>query len=205
MDKNENFILYQKSTLMIRDLILKNRSYRRFDSSAKITQMQLLNWIELARFSASGRNMQPLKYAFSADDRINEKIFPLLGWAGYLANWKGPDESERPVAYIAVLHDKLLAENYFCDDGIAMQSILLGAIEDGFGGCIIGTVNKRKVAKIFELPENLEILWIIALGKPSERVVVEDVKNDDIKYWRDEHEVHHVPKRRLEDIIYKKL
>lgn len=190
---------------MIRSLIKKNRSYRRFNSSVKITEVQLEKWIELASFSASGRNMQPLKYAFSTDEITNEKIFPLLGWAGYLTNWKGPDIDERPVAYIAVLHDKAIAENYFCDDGIAMQSILLGAVEDGFGGCIIGTVNKRKVAKLFKLPENLEILWLMALGKPGEKVVLEEVRNNDIKYWRDENEVHHVPKRKLQDIIYKKL
>ena len=156
---------------MIRDLIIKNRSYRRFDSSAKISFKQIEKWIELARFSASGRNMQSLKYAVVIEEQTNEKIFPNLGWAGYLTNWEGPEEGERPVAYIAVLHDKLIADNYFCDDGIVMQSILLGAVEDGFGGCMIGTVNKNKVAKILKLPENLEILWIVALGKPAEECI----------------------------------
>ncbi len=190
---------------MIRDLIIKNRSYRRFDSSVKISFKQIEKWIELARFSASGRNMQPLKYAVCTDEQTNEKIFPYLGWAGYFTNWKGPEESERPVAYIAVLHDKSLSENYYCDDGIAIQSILLGAVGDGFGGCIIGSVNKRKVAKIFNLPDNLEILWLIALGKPAEKCVLEDVKNNDIKYWRDSGEIHHVPKRPLSEIIFKSI
>ena len=113
---------------MIRELIIKNRSYRRFDSSVKISNEQLKKWIELARFSASGRNMQSLKYMVCTNPVINDKIFPFLGWAGYLIDWKGPEEGERPVAYIAVLHDKTIAENYYCDDGIAMQSILLGAV-----------------------------------------------------------------------------
>lgn len=190
---------------MIRELIIKNRSYRRFDPSVKISFKQIKSWIELARFSASGRNMQTLKYAISTDEKTNEKIFPNLGWAGYLTNWKGPEEKERPVAYIAVLHDKSVSDKYYCDDGIAIQSILLGAVEDGFGGCIIGTVNRAKVAKILGLPENLEILWLIALGKPAEKCVTDDVKNDDIKYWRDENEIHHVPKRLLDEIIFKSL
>ena len=189
---------------MIRDLIMKNRSYRRFDSTVKITQHQLINWIELARFSASGRNMQPLKYAISVDEKLNEKIFPNIGWAGYLNNWKGPEKNEQPVAYIAVLHDKSVAENYYCDDGIAIQSILIGAVDEGFGGCIIGTFNKRRVAKIFELTDNLEILWLIALGKPAEKVVLEDVKNNEIKYWRDDKDIHHVPKRSMNELIFKK-
>ncbi|HKI89495.1 MAG TPA: nitroreductase family protein [Draconibacterium sp.] len=182
---------------------MKNRSYRRFDSSVKIEEKQLKSWIELARFSASGRNMQPLKYVICRDETLAEKIFPNIGWAGYLSNWKGPVKGERPVAYIVVLHDKSLAENYFCDDGIAVQSILLGAVDDGFGGCIIGTFNKSKVAKLLDIPENLDILWLIALGKPLEEVVLESSKGNEIKYWRDENQVHHVPKRPLEEIIHK--
>lgn len=187
---------------MIRELIIKNRSYRRFNSEMKITKEQIESWIDLARLSASARNAQPLKYAFSVSDEMNSEIFKHLGWAGYLSNWKGPIEGERPVAYIAVLKDITIADNHYCDDGIAMQSILLGAVEDGFGGCMIGSVNKSKVSRIFQLPENLELLWIIALGQPIEEVVIETAA-EDIKYWRDENEVHHVPKRSLDDVIFR--
>lgn len=190
---------------MIRELVLKNRSYRRFDSSIKIGDKQIKSWIELARFSASGRNMQPLKYVVVTKEIVVGKIFPNIGWAGYLGNWKGPEEGERPVAYVAVLHDKLLSDNYFCDDGIALQSIMLGAVEDGFGGCIIGSFNKSKVARILEIPETLDILWLIALGKPIEEVVLETSKGNEIKYWRDENQVHHVPKRSLEEIVFKSI
>jgi len=189
---------------MIRELILKNRSYRRFDSSVKISIEQIEKWIELARFSASGRNMQPLKYVICTDTETNNKIFPLLGWAGYLTNWKGPREEERPVAYVAVLNDTSLADTYFCDDGIAMQSILLGAVEDGFGGCMIGSVNKSKLVKILGIPRHFELLWMIALGKPAEKCLVEDAIAGDIKYYRDENDVHRVPKRKLEEIILKR-
>ena len=185
---------------MIRDLIQKNRSYRRFDSNVKLSAEQISQWIDLARMSASGRNMQPLKYAIVTQPEVCAKIFPFLGWAGYLSDWKGPAESERPVAYVAVLKDRLVSENHYCDDGIAIQSILLGAVEDGFGGCIIGSVNKSKVSRILQLPENLEILWLIALGKPAEKVELE-TSSGDIKYWRDNESVHHVPKRPLDEII----
>lgn len=185
---------------MIRDLIQKNRSYRRFDSKVKLSIEQIRNWIDLARISASGRNMQPLKYAIVTQPEICGKIFPYLGWAGYLSDWKGPAEHERPVAYVAVLKDRTVAENHYCDDGIAIQSILLGAVEDGLGGCIIGSVNKSKVSRILQLPETMEILWLIALGKPGEEVVLE-TSSGDIKYWRDDKSIHHVPKRPLDEIV----
>ncbi len=190
---------------MIYDLIKKNRTYRRFDSSQKISSKQIEKWLELARLSSSARNMQPLKYVISTDEKVNGLIFPNLGWAGYLPQWSGPVESERPVAYIAVLLDKSLAENSHCDEGIAMQSILLGAVEDGFGGCIIGSVNKSRVAKILQLPGHLEVIYVIALGKPVEEVKLETATGGEIKYWRDENNVHHVPKRPLQELIYRSL
>ncbi|WP_346859926.1 nitroreductase family protein [uncultured Draconibacterium sp.] len=189
---------------MMQDLIRKNRSYRRFDSSVKISAEQVKAWIDLARLSGSGRNAQPLKYVVVTDEKMCDKIFPYIGWAGYLSEWKGPEEGERPVAYIAVLKDKKIADNHYCDDGIAMQSILLGAVEAGFGGCMIGSVNQRKVSILLDLPEHIELLWMIALGKPAEKVVIETAEND-IKYWRDEEGVHHVPKRPLEEIILKTM
>lgn len=189
---------------MIRDLIIKNRSYRRFNSRVKITEEQVKSWINLARLSASARNAQPLKYVVVTQPEMCAEIFPFLGWAGYFSDWKGPSEGERPVAYVAVLKDKLIADNHYCDDGIAMQSILLGAVEAGYGGCMIGSVNKHKVSKKMELPEHLELLWVIALGKPVEDVVLETAEND-IKYWRDDNSVHHVPKRMLDEIIVKTI
>lgn len=186
---------------MIRDLIVKNRSYRRFIQSEKISLEQLTSWVELARFSASGRNAQPLKYVLTNDEETNGKIFECLAWAGYLTDWKGPVEGEQPAAYITMLHDKSIADKYFCDDGIAAQSILLGAVEAGFGGCIIASVNRKKLSEILQIPEHLEIIQVLALGKPAEKVVIDDVVDGEIKYWRDENSVHHVPKRTLEELI----
>lgn len=186
---------------MLKDLILKNRSYRRFYQSEKIEIVQLREWIDLARNSASGRNMQSLKYILCNDAELNSKIFDQLAWAGYLPDWPGPIEGERPAAYIVMLNDTSISTNYLCDDGIATQSILLGATEAGFGACIIYSVNRSKLREILNLDEQYEIIQVLALGKPKEIVVLEDVKNGNIKYYRDENEVHHVPKRSLDDII----
>jgi nitroreductase len=189
-------------SMSIAELLRKNRSYRRFDQYETVTSQQLQKWIGQARFCSSGRNMQPLKYVGSVNPGINSKIFNHLAWAGYLPEWNGPVEGERPAAYIIVVHDKSISDTLYCDDGIAVQSILLGAVEDGYGGCIIGTVNKAKVARLLNLPEHLEILWVLALGKPVEMVVIEDIKDNNVKYWRDENQVHHVPKRKAEELIY---
>lgn len=189
---------------MIKDLILKNRSYRRFHENIKVSKEILLEWIDLARQSPSGKNMQPLKYLLSYEPETNNKIFPNLGWAGYLKDWPGPQEGERPAAYIVMLLDTDVRKEIDCDHGIAAQSILLGAVESGFGGCIIHNIKKDALAEALKIPERYKILMCIALGKPGEKVVLEKLGRDgSIKYWRDAESTHHVPKRPMEEIIVK--
>jgi nitroreductase len=186
---------------MLKDLIRKNRSYRRFNEDYPISQKTLKELIELARISASAANLQPLKFILSYDSEKNIKIFSQLSWAGYLEDWSGPEQGERPSAYIIILGDTKIKESFDCDHGIAAQSILLGATEKGLGGCMIGSIQKDNLMDELNIPERYEILLIIALGKPKEKVVIDDVEDGDIKYWRDKNDVHHVPKRTLEELI----
>ncbi len=185
-----------------RDLVLRNRSYRRFDESHRIPREALVELVDLARHTASAANRQPLKYLLSNDPETNEKIFPCLAWAAYLTDWPGPAPGERPTAYIVLLVDTRITKDWWCDDGIAAQTILLGAVERGLGGCMIGAVQRERLRSALGIPEHLLIRLVIALGKPAETVVIEDLPPDgDIRYWRDADGVHHVPKRKLEDLI----
>jgi len=170
---------------MIRELILKNRSYRRFYQEVAIELETLRELIDLARLSASAANRQPLKYIICCEPQKNALIFPHLGWAGYLKDWPGPAEGERPSAYIIVLGDTEISQSFLCDHG-----------------CIIATIHKDSLRKALEIPPRYEILLVLALGKPRETAVIEAINpGGDIKYWRDSDGVHHVPKRSLDDII----
>ena len=188
---------------MIRDLIIKNRSYRRFYGDEKITREELVALVDLARMSPSAANRQPLRYILSNSEPTNSEIFSCLSWAGYLKDWDGPVEEERPSAYVVVLGDTEISKSYHATDyGIAAQSMLLGAVEKGYGGCILAAVDRKQLHTKLSIPEKYEILAVIALGKPKEEVVLETVGPDgDIKYWRDEQQIHHVPKRSLDDLI----
>ncbi len=188
--------------MTLRELILQNRSYRRFDESLAVTIETLRELVDLARCSASAANLQPLKFMLAADPAANARIFPHLAWAGYLEDWSGPAEGERPAAYVIVLGDTTIRKGFGCDHGIAAQSILLGAVERGLGGCMIGSIQRDALRAALGVPAQLEILLVIALGTPAERVVLEDAGPEgDIRYWRDDRDVHHVPKRPLGEII----
>lgn len=187
---------------MLEELVRQNRSFRRFHQDKAVSQETLKGLVNLARLSASAANLQPLKYVLSWTPEKNALIFPCLAWAGYLKDWPGPVEGERPAAYIVILGDKTIAPQFGCDHGIAAQSILLGAREQGLGGCMLGSINRDLLRKSLNLPEKFDILLVLALGAPKEQVVLEELApGGDIKYWRDDAGTHHVPKRRLEDII----
>ena len=184
------------------DLVSKNRSYRRFFQDHSVSTDDLRDLVELARLSASGANFQPLKYILSNSDELNEKIFSTLGWAGYLKDWSGPEEGEKPSAYIVQVHDREVCKTYACDHGIAAQSMLLGAVEKGLGGCIFANIKRDQLAQSLGLGDQYEILQVIAVGKPKEDVRIVPIGEDgSIRYYRDDAGVHYVPKRTLDDLI----
>jgi len=189
----------------MREIIAKTRTFRRFFQKESISSETLLELIDLARLGGSARNGQPWQYMIINSPELCDKVFPFLGWAGYLSDWKGPAEGERPSAYILCL----LNSNWMkgpeteaqFDLGVATQNLLLMAMENRIGGCRIGSINP-KLASLFHLPDHLKISLVIALGRPRETVILDECKADsDIKYWRDGDGVHHVPKRSLESCL----
>ena len=192
----------KKEDVMIDDVVRRSRSYRRFYQETAIGMDTLRELVDLARYTPSGGNLQPLKYILSADPEKNGLIFQNLGWAGYLKDWPGPEEGERPSAYIILLGDTEISKSVAWDHGISAQTIMLGATSRGFGGCIIATINKERLRSALSIPARYEILLVLALGKPKETVVIDPMGPDgNIKYWRDDKAVHHVPKRLLDEII----
>lgn len=185
----------------IRDLVIKTRSYRRFDNKYTVGKSVLEELIDLARLSASGANRQPIKYLIYNTPGDCERVFPSIAWAAYLKEWDGPGPEERPTAYIIMLGDKSITESFGIDHGIAAQSIMLGATEKGLGGCMIASIRKDYLRGELKIPEVYEILLILALGRPVENVIIDTVSNGDIKYWRDGERNHHVPKRSLDELI----
>ena len=183
------------------ELVTKNRSYRRFQQSEPVSMQQLRNLVDLARLSPSAGNLQPLKFILSNDPRRNEAIFSCLTWESYIKDSPGPNEGKRPAAYIVTLGDTSITKDFGCNHGIAAQSILLGATEMGFGGYMFAEIRHDQLRSLLKIPARYQILMVIALGVPRERVVITDAKNGEIKYWRDINKVHYVPKRPLDEII----
>lgn len=189
---------------MLKELILKNRSYRRFYQEKNVEIETLSQLVDLARLSPSAFNRQALRYILCTSNELNDKIYETLIWAGYYKDWNGPIEGEKPSAFIVMLKDTSVGLSLAQDEGIAAQSILLGATETGLGGCMIGNVNKKKLAEVLGVDDKYEIVLVIAIGYPKETVMLDPMNQaGDVKYWKDVNLVHHVPKRSLDEIILK--
>ncbi len=188
---------------MLRELVLKNRTYRRFYENEAVPEETLKELVNLARTVPSTANSQALKFALVTESTAKQTVFESLGWAGALPDWDGPEDGERPAAYIIVLCDQSIAKNKPIDDGIAAQTIMLGACEMGLGGCIFGNIKRRELAEALGIDtDSFTIDLVIAIGKPKEEVVITEVGADgSTTYYRDENQVHYVPKRKLEDLI----
>jgi len=188
--------------MQMNEMVRRCRSYRRFRQSRAVSAETIRELVDLARLSASAMNKQPLRYGLSTDPETNARIFQHLAWAGFLQDWAGPEEGQRPSAYIVVTAGRDAGRWTECDLGIACQSILLGAVERGLGGCIVASVKREDLAAMLGIPESQEILVVIAIGEPAEEVIIDPVGDDDnTRYWRDENGNHHVPKRSLDEII----
>lgn len=186
---------------MIYDLVKKNRSYRRFDATVKITENELRQMVESARCSGSAANRQRIRFVIVNEKEVCDKLFSNIALAGYLKDWRGPSETERPTAYIVMMAENSeIDTNLAIDIGIYAQSILLTASEMGYGGCMIRSFKKQEIDKILN-KEGYETAFVIMLGKPAETVYLTDVKDGDIKYYRDENDNHAVPKYSLDELI----
>ena len=187
-------------SMNVYDVILSRRSIRRFQQ--KPIPIDLLKrFVNAARLAPSAANLQPLEFFIVNDKKLCSKVFETLGWAGYIKPKWTPCKEERPVAYILMLVRDNTNKWYLRDVSLASENIILAAEEKEIGSCILCNINKQKLREILKIPEEVILDSIIALGYKAEKSVVEDFKGS-VEYWRDENEVLHVPKRKIEDLIH---
>ena len=190
---------------MMIDLVKKNRSYRGYNHDRKVTKEELLELADCARLTASSINIQPLKYYLAWEEEEVERIQALTAWARALPQMTLPHPGMEPTGFIVICQDTDIfksTQRFQKDVGIVAQTMLLAAVEKGLGGCMIGNYSPEKVSAELHLPEHLVPLLIVAIGEPAEEIVLKEIADgEDTNYYRDENDVHYVPKRRLEDVV----
>jgi nitroreductase len=186
------------------ELLKRTRTYRRFKEEQRVSSETLIEIVSAVRFCPSPHNLQPLEYCTVTDRELCNEIYPLLRWAAYLKNWEGPSEGERPCGYIVMMNRRPEAKFASWDFGLNLQVILLAAQSLGLGACTFLAFKRAPLKELLEIPEDFEVISIIALGVPAEEVVIVDTpENGSLEYWRDENDRHLVPKRASSDFLFK--
>jgi nitroreductase len=180
---------------------IKRRTIRRFKQKP-IPFETLKKLVNAGRLAPSSANLQPIEYIVIDGSDLVEKVFGTLKWAGYISPAGDPPPGERPVAYIIVLADKKKNPgNCERDAAAAIENMILVAMEEGIGSCWLGSIDINKLTDILELPEHIKIDSVLALGYSNESPQIEEIK-DSVKYWKDDKDVLHVPKRTIDDVLF---
>ena len=185
----------------VHEAAVKRRTIRRFKQ--ELISFEILKKIvNTGRLAPSSANLQPVEYVIIDKPDLVEKVFDTLKWAGYITPAGNPPPDQRPVAYIVVLTNKEKnSGNCERDAAAAIENMILVALEEGIGSCWLGAIDRDKISRMLELPEHIFVDSVLALGYSNESPKVEEMQ-DSVKYWKDEEGVLHVPKRKLEDVLF---
>lgn len=192
-------------------LVRRARTCRRFDESMRVPCELLLELVNLARVAPCGANAQRLRFHVVSGAEDCARVFKELMWAGALKDWPGPVEGERPTGYIGILAERAVpgkpaAPITEVDTGIAAQTMMLAArsATPEVAACMFKAFTPRAIDAMGLDNGKFELKLVMAFGIPAEEQVLEPVSaspDGSLDYWRDEAQVHHVPKRALEDIL----
>ncbi|MGI6083107.1 MAG: nitroreductase family protein [Limnochordia bacterium] len=184
------------------DAIVSRRTIRKFKQTP-IAEDVLRKLVNAARLAPQASNLQPMKYVVVDDQELLDSVFATTKWAAYIAPEGTPKPGERPAAYVVILADlEIRGSGYDTDAGAAVENLILAGVGEGIGSCWIGSVDRDRLRELLGIPERYAIHSIVALGYPAESPVAVEAE-DCIKYYKDETGTLHVPKRRLEEVMFR--
>ena len=186
----------------LEEVIKKRRTIRRFKPTPVPLDI-LKKLVGFGRLAPQGSNKQALEYVIITNELMREKFFPLLRWAGALPpEIREPELGRRPMAYIVVLLDTSIKKEANTDCGAAVENILLGITNFSLGACWQGAIDRPAIHSLLELPNHIEVKYVVSIGYPDEESQIEEFSGD-FKYWKTDDGKMHVPKKSLENIIRK--
>ena len=181
--------------------VIKNRRTVRTFTDRQVDDRIIKEIINCARLAPYPGNVQPLKFAVIKNKA--SEIFKYTKWAAYLNDFN-PSEKEMPPAYIVTLGDKSIKKtgDFSTESAIAGAVMSVAAEALGIGACWLGAIDRKSISKILSLPEQFELLYLLAIGYSDQTCKCVD-SDGDIKYYFDENGTFCVPKRKFDDIFIK--
>jgi len=147
------------------EAIRRRRSVRQFTREA-VSEEVVNQVLESGSWAPSGKNNQPWKFAVIRDRVLKESLASLTR--------SGSIIREADVC-IAIFLDQSRVYDRTKDVqavGACIQNMLLTIHSMGLGGVWLGEIlkNKEKVKELLNGDENLELMAVVAFGRPAERL-----------------------------------
>ncbi len=181
---------------------LKERRTVRLFQQKNVTDSDLSDMIDAARVTSCASNLQQLRYIVIRDSKLVKDIFPLTAWANLVRPSRTPEWGiSAPRCFIAVIASATANQVIYADAGAAIQSMQLMAWSKGLGSCWLGSIQRDKLKILLKLPDDKQVLYLVAVGYPDEKPIAEDVQEGkSVFYYLDEQQRLHIPKIRMEDV-----
>ena len=190
----------RRNTPSLDTLLRKNRSHRAFDTSYTVAKRQLEAIVSVNDKLPSGRNAQTLRFRLLDAPGGGEDFCRFLHLGGYLPELHLPVPGTEPKAFIIVCSTEAESPIVNIDLGISLQSMALKAVEIGLNALIVKAFSRQEIKEALGLP--LDPLAVLAIGKGTERIVLDEVHTgSDLRYYRDADGTHHVPKIAVPDLL----
>lgn len=185
----------------VKEALQKRRTVRLFEQK-NVPDSDLAEMIDCARVTSCASNLQQLRYIIIRDTKLLKDIFPLTAWANLVRPSRTPVWGiSAPRCFIAVIASASANQVIHADAGAAIQSMQTMAWSRGLGCCWLGSIQREQIKILLELPDDKQVLYLVAVGYPAEKPVAEDVQEgQSIFYYLDDQQRLHVPKIRPEDV-----
>ena len=181
------------------ELLLKNRSVRGYKKVYAVSREELERIVGVCCKIPSAHNQQVLRFKLVTKESGADRVLPLIKLGGALPELHLPFPGTEPEAFIVCCSTVAESPLVDVDLGIALQSMLLKAVEMGLNGLIIGAFNREKLREAFDLPYTP--LMVLAIGKGDERIELTPIAEGESHAYYRRDGVHYVPKVRTADLI----
>ena len=148
--------------MQLLDFIKSRRSTRRF-SSEPVSDDMINTILEAGRWAPSGNNNQPWRFCVVRDPELRAKIAPFTKFGAVIKN--------APVLICTFIHLPSMYNDTKDHQavGACLENMLLMIHGLGLGAVWLGEILKsaKQVREVVGMPEELELMAVVALGHPD--------------------------------------
>ncbi len=181
------------------ELLLRNRSQRGYLKDYVVRREELERIVGVCSRIPSACNQQTLRYRLVTRDTGADIVLENIKLGAALPELHLPFPGTEPEAFIVVCSTTPETKLVDIDLGIALQSMLLKAVEMGLAGIAIGAFNRENVKRGLALP--LDPLMILAIGKGIEKIELTPIHADEPHAYYRKDGIHYVPKIPAKELI----